>query len=307
MIKIILCCGIPASGKSTWAKDQVKNDPDGTIRINRDDLRNMLFNYHFSGSNEKMVLRIRDFCISDGLKRGKNIIIDDTNLKRSNFDDICKMAKALNIECIVMEKPFYIELNEAIERDNKREGTAKVGSNVIKKFWDQSGGKQFKFYKPRVENISKQNGSNYIAMVQDKSLPEAIIVDLDGTMCDISHRSPYDASKCLDDKPNQYVVDLVKLINSIGVKVIFLSGREDKYFDLSKEWLDTYYGKDYDLFMRKSADLRKDSIIKEEIFNSEIKNKYFVKFIIDDRLQVCQMWYRIGLPIFRVGDPDACF
>lgn len=28
---------------------------------------------------------------------------------------------------------------------------------------------------------------------------------------------------------------------------------------------------------------------------------------LDDRLRVCRMWHSLGLPVFRVGDPDADF
>ena len=36
MKRIILTRGIPASGKSTWAKQEVIKDPEHSIRINRD-------------------------------------------------------------------------------------------------------------------------------------------------------------------------------------------------------------------------------------------------------------------------------
>ena len=35
--------GIPGSGKSTFAKQWVQEDPEGRVRINRDDLRGMMF------------------------------------------------------------------------------------------------------------------------------------------------------------------------------------------------------------------------------------------------------------------------
>lgn len=42
MNKIILCQGIQGSGKSTWAKAWVKEDSEHRVRLNYDDLRNML-------------------------------------------------------------------------------------------------------------------------------------------------------------------------------------------------------------------------------------------------------------------------
>jgi len=55
------------------------------------------------------------------------------------------------------------------------------------------------------------------------------------------------------------------------------------------------------LIMRKHTDTRKDSIIKKEIFDEHIKGKYFVRFVLDDRNQVVDMWRQdLGLPCLQV-------
>jgi hypothetical protein len=97
------------------------------------------------------------------------------------------------------------------------------------------------------------------------------------------------------------------MFDARGVKIIFCSGREDKYYDLSSEWLDKHVGVNYSLYMRPSGNIEKDSIIKKNIFDTHIKDKYFIEAIIDDRLQVCQLWHELNLPLFRVGPPDASF
>ena len=43
------------------------------------------------------------------------------------------------------------------------------------------------------------------------------------------------------------------------------------------------------------------------IFDKEIKGKYNVVAIVDDRLSVSKMWHDRGLPLFRVGDPLSDF
>jgi predicted kinase len=45
MPKIILCRGIQGSGKTTWAKQWVLEDPEHRVRFNNDDIRNMLGKY----------------------------------------------------------------------------------------------------------------------------------------------------------------------------------------------------------------------------------------------------------------------
>mgnify|MGYP003455142708 FL=1 len=49
MNKLILTRGIQGSGKTTWARQWVAEDPDSRVRINNDDLRNMLGNYWVVG------------------------------------------------------------------------------------------------------------------------------------------------------------------------------------------------------------------------------------------------------------------
>jgi hypothetical protein len=52
--------------------------------------------------------------------------------------------------------------------------------------------------------------------------------------------------------------------------------------------------------MRGNDDNRCDSIVKEEIYNEYIKDKYNVLAVFDDRDRVVDMWRRIGLPTYQV-------
>ena len=56
--------------------------------------------------------------------------------------------------------------------------------------------------------------------------------------------------------------------------------------------------------MRKTGDNRKDCVVKREIFDAEIKDKYYIKFILDDRNQVVDMWRKMGLTCLQVADGD---
>lgn len=309
MQKLILTVGIPACGKSTWAKDEVRKDPEGTTRVNRDDLRTMMSNYTFTDSNEKLVTGVRDFAISHALKRGRNVIVDETNLNPRSFKEFCSMVQKLNIDCMIMEKPFYIELEEAIERDGKREGVNQVGEEVVRKFWKKSGGKGHKHYKPKVEVFYKNIGAcvdQSLALNQDETLPKAIICDLDGTLALMGKRSPYDASNCDEvDSPNKPVVATVKLFQSAGYHIIFCSGREDKDEAPSRRFIEMCLpNMPYHLFMRKTADQRKDSVIKEEIFNEHFFGKYNIVLLLDDRNQVVDHYRSMGLTVFQVAPGD---
>jgi hypothetical protein len=54
--------------------------------------------------------------------------------------------------------------------------------------------------------------------------------------------------------------------------------------------------------MRKTDDNRKDCIVKKEIYETFIKDKYNVLFVMDDRNQVVNMWREQGLTCFQVAD-----
>lgn len=323
MLKIFLTKGIPGSGKSTWAKAEIAKDPSNWVRINNDDLRAMMNGSVWSADYEKMITEARNYLIRDALKRGKNIIIDNLNINKRHFEDTCKIAKSVNVDVQVLEKVFYVELDEAIERDSKREGKAKVGEDVIKKWWKESGKTQFKFCKPRVEIFHSTKGNNVAieAPAYIPGLPEAVVCDLDGTLALIHNRSPYDASDCdLKDLPNTPVIETILAHYKAGRKIIFCSGREDKYkpetIRFIEMWVRTSYVLpansiksetnvsapiEYQLHMRKTDDFRKDSIIKEEIYQNEIDGKYNVLLVLDDRDQVVEFWRSKGLTCFQVA------
>lgn len=321
MQKIILMVGIPGSGKSTWAKTKIAADPDNWCRINNDDIRAMMNDSVWSKEYEGLITETRNFMIREALKRGKNVIIDNLNLNKRHFDEAVKIAKSVNGDYQIMEQPFFVELEVAIARDAARAGKAKVGESVIKKWWKDSGGKQFQYYKPRMENVKTHCDGSATAESPAwiDGLPEAVLCDLDGTLALMNGRSPYDASTCDQDLPNHPVIKTLLAHYAQGRKVIFCSGREDKYKDATIRFIEKYVkavkmvgqfdGKDYpeeavisyELYMRKTGDMRKDAIIKEEIYNEHIKDKVNVLLVLDDRNQVVDFWRSKGLVCFQVA------
>jgi len=293
MKTIIILRGIPASGKSTYAKQLVKDNPGMYKRINRDDMREMLDVYHFSKGNEKFVKKVRDILIKMALEDGKHVIVDDTNISMKNINRITQLAdehrKKTGHDVKVEVKEFEVDLEEAIERDSKRERP--VGSRTIRKMHRQLTGK----YDDR--------GPHY--KPQDETLPPAIICDLDGTLCVIHDRSPYDGTACESDLLNQPVFDIVKNYHDMGHQIILLSGRTDDAKPQTERWLAKYNVPYHQLIMRKHDDKRRDSIIKRELFENNIKGKYFVRFVLDDRNQVVDMWRQdLGLACLQVNYGD---
>lgn len=138
-------------------------------------------------------------------------------------------------------------------------------------------------------------------------MEKTIICDLDGTLALFEkedktqphYRNPYDASTCGNDLLNKVVASILH-----GKNVILVSGREDKYRDQTIEWL-TKHSISYNfLLMRKSGDNRKDSIVKQEIYEDYIKPNWDVEFVLDDRNQVVKMWREQGLVCLQVAEGD---
>jgi predicted kinase len=307
-LKIVLTRGAPGSGKSTWAKQEIAKDPLNWLRINNDDLRSSFNGSVFSGDYEKIIRETRHFLLQEALKRGLNVILDNVNASSRNWEEVCKLAKESNKDVMVFEKLFYAELEELLSRNAQREGSARVPDEVVKKFFKELGGKQFRFSNPKVEVFTRRDYTSdapFTPAIQDESLPHTIISDLDGTLSLFAgKRSSYDASDCdLIDDINKPVADTIKLYHEAGYKIIFSSGREDKYEPETRRFIEKHLpGVEYQLFMRKTNDSRKDSIIKEEIYRNNIEGKYLIKLVLDDRNQVVDLWRSLGLVCFQVAE-----
>jgi hypothetical protein len=137
-------------------------------------------------------------------------------------------------------------------------------------------------------------------------MKKAIIVDLDGTMCLFDNRGPFDYHKCDTDLPNKPVLDIVQRYQKDPeFTVIFVSGREDAAKDKTLIWLKKYLGYDpQHLFMRRTKDWRKDTVVKKELYEAHIKGKYTILFVLEDRDQVVKMWRSEGLTCFQVAEGD---
>lgn len=307
MKTILVLHGGQASGKSTFAKDLLKKEPGKWKRVNRDSIRLMLDNGEWSPENEKFVIKTRDFLIREGIKRDYNIIVDDMNFSK-NFDDISSIAESIGIDIQVVEKHFWVPLDEAIARDKNRENS--VGEKVIRETWLKNKLQYAKHYNERKTFFtSKKDEEKYKLIRFNPDNPKVYLCDIDGTCADISHRNPYDLEKCNDDAPIEPVIETVLNLHKQGYRIIFVSGRHDTYREETFAWLKKHFVIDrmpieFDLFMRKAGDKRADEIVKRKIFDDCVRDKYNVVGIFDDRPKVIRMWRELGLTVFQMNDKE---
>lgn len=298
MQKVYVLRGLQASGKSTFSKNLLKSEPNSWKRINRDLLREMLDDSVWSAQNEKLVVKTRDYLITESLRKGYNVIVDDTNLAKTNFDDICKIVEDTNLDCQVVEKNFVVDIEEAIKRDAAR--TKPVGEEVIRATAKRYSLKYDQHYNCRSQTFSKKIKS--VAPPFNPSLANCIMVDLDGTLALIHKRDPYDASKCDEvDEINEPVAQTCELYAKNGFKIVFMSGRKKDFEAATRRFIEKHLSCSYELYMRESHDNRKDSIVKKEMFEANVQNKYNVFFVMDDRNSVVEMWRDLNLKVFQVA------
>lgn len=312
MLTMYIMRGLPASGKSSTAKELVENNLGSIVRINRDLLRVMLNNNIFvKNVTEQITTGARDALIRDNFKRNRSVVVDDTNLDSATVKHLIKIADFFGaaVEFIDLE----VDVEECIRRDKLREskGEVTVGENVIR-------GMHKRFFvnnqlPPRPEN---KPGVTFEPVIKDESLFDAVIFDIDGTLADHQGiRSPYDYTQVIRDRPRMSVIKLARMYQKNGYTLIILSGREDSCREDTVKWLNTYlssidhngeiYRVPYTLYMRKAEDKRQDRIIKGEIFDTYIRNRYNVEAVYDDRDQVISLWRtELGLDACQVNYGD---
>ncbi|ARB06013.1 hypothetical protein fHeYen901_240 [Yersinia phage fHe-Yen9-01] len=299
MKKLILTVGCPGSGKSTWAQQYIKNNP-GFFEVNRDNLRTTMNalngrnEYKYTKAREKLVTDVQQDTVARLMMADstKGVIVSDTNLNQETRWKWAQIATANNwdLSYITIEQPW----TELVKRNSYR-GTSAVPVDVLRAMY---------------KNMCEYMASEKIAYVPNEELPKAVIFDLDGTLADNDHRSPYDLESLRNDKPKEMVVNLLKMLKENGYTIITVSGRESgtkdeplRYKHSTIEWMmASGFGLQVsEHYQRQQGDARKDDVVKEEIFRTKIAPNYNVKLAVDDRDQVVEMWRRIGVECWQVN------
>lgn len=288
MPTLLICKGLPASGKTTFAKTLTTT---GWMRVSKDDIREELSKtgWTWSRQNERDVKNKEENLISSYLMSGKNVVVDSTNFGKHE-NRLRSLAKQAGAEFEI--KDFTdVPVEVCIERNSKREKP--VPEKVI---WEMYN----KHIRKDVDN------SNKSPVKWVKGLPTAVICDLDGTLAIHVDRGPYDVEKCHTDALNPNIDSVLEALQQAGHQIIFMSGREDKVREKTRQWLIKMgwgYGDflPYPLFMRATNDRRNDTIIKNELFDAHVRDKYNVVCVLDDRDRVVMMWRDLGLTCLQVA------
>lgn len=145
--------------------------------------------------------------------------------------------------------------------------------------------------------------------------PKAIIVDIDGTLADCSHRvhhlqrTPKDWDAFYrgihEDLTHEHVLMLVEFFDRSHIQVIYVTGRSEAWRNDTEAWLSHRGLSGYThLHMRPDGDHRADDVLKREIYERDIQPYYDVLFALEDRSRVVKMWRSIGVPCLQVAEGD---
>lgn len=281
MVKLHVLKGLPASGKSTRAKELV--DQKGWVRVNRDLLREMLHYNAWSGKNESHTVEAEKQLVGHFLRSGMNVVVDDCNLNEQNL--AMWMSVSLFNNAKFSQEHIQTTWQECIERDKGREKS--VGAHVIKQMALQYG-QLFR------EDISK----------------EIIVCDIDGTIANIDHRLHWVQGETKDwksffaemdkDTVREDVKAMLKEYEHAGHDILFVSARPEDYREQTEKWLMDNLGYNF-VLMRGKGDKRPDTMVKADIYRKYLQH-YPIKAVIDDRPSVIRMWQEeFGLNVIDVG------
>lgn len=137
--------------------------------------------------------------------------------------------------------------------------------------------------------------------------PQAVLCDIDGTLAIHSGRSPYDYARCGEDKLNKPVATFLResaRYASGSRSVILLSGRPESAREATALWLDLNGVTWEELHMRADGDFRSDAVVKRELFDRWVRDRFDIQVVLDDRNRVVELWRSLGLPTWQVNDGD---
>lgn len=295
MAKLTALIGLPASGKSTAAKELVRKSGYNKARINRDDLRAMLYDSNWSRDREKHIIGVEKAIARYFLDNKIPVVLDDTNFKNP-WPEFVKNYNQTNPLFSDYDTASYEEvfidtpLEECIRRDALRDKS--VGRNVITK-------------------MALRNG-----LVKFPDLP-VVLVDIDGTLARSEGRERHLKGEKKDWKSyynelesDSPVLEIFKWVSELSKDhtIIIVSGRGAEWENRTIDWFNSLWngvpeGKApyFPVFLwlfRDSGDRREDYVVKSEILDLlPVKPK----FVIDDRPCVVEMWRERGIMVIPVA------
>ncbi|MFC6081042.1 phosphatase domain-containing protein [Sphaerisporangium aureirubrum] len=299
MSTFIICRGLPASGKTTWARAWVADAPGARARVNRDDIRAAIHNgAHIDGVTEPRVRAVRDAQILALLTAGSDVVLDDTNLSDDTVRHLADLARSAGAG-VHLQDFTNVPLQVCIDRDAARD--PRVGEDVIR-------GMHTRYLHGRDLPLPMPEGLVATALrpyEPEPDAPRAVLVDIDGTLALRDDRGPYDWDRVGEDLPNRAVIAVVCALAAAGHRILFVSSRPEGCRDATLRWLHQHVAvRISGLHLRRPGDQRPDYQVKADLFDAHVRDHYDIVCALEDRRRVVAMWRALGLTVLQVADGD---
>lgn len=294
--------GLPASGKTTAARELQAESGGRMRRVNLDDLRAMLDiplpegAERRSYAHEQTVLAIQDAAVRAAVEGGFDVVVDNTHMT----PHIPKRLKAAvaGLATFVVHDFTDVPVEECLRRDAERERP--VGEEIIRILADKHEKSRRGGWRLTAEWLNDEPAVEpYTA---DPALPSAVMCDIDGTLAIRGDRGAYDFTRCEEDLLNVSVRGALRSFRSAdGDVVVLLSGRGEEHRARTEAWLRAHEVPYDELWMRAAGDQRRDDVVKAELFDRHVRHRFAVRVSLDDRDRVVAVWRRMGLPTWQVN------
>lgn len=290
MNKVIICRGIQGSGKSTWAKAWVLEDPENRIRINNDTITEMWGEPFGTKGLYQRLKNFRKKLLEDSLYEGLDVVVDNMNLSEDSVNEIKSVVETFNRNTggsyTIEFKDFLdVPLEVCLERNANRSNS--LDESIIRK--------TYKTYRNKIASILNNNMLSNLKS-KNPDFADCIIVDMDGTLCFNTTGRPFYGvpDKMLEDAPCENLINLVNTLSKT-CHVIILTGRDESAREATVKWLENHKVIYDSLIMRKLNDFRSGDIVKKELYEQYVLDNYNVLFVLEDSRKCVDMWRKEGL------------
>ena len=165
---------------------------------------------------------------------------------------------------------------------------------------------------------------------------KTIIFDLDGTLAIIDKRKEhatqsngkinwnefFNPAHIAFDEPNEPVIKLAQMLHDNNYEILIFSGRNDRMYERTVEWLewndvpfdllvmrpDKFQGRTWPVaeYNPATPDMRymPDEKLKKAMLDEFVEDLDDVFLVVDDRDKVVKMWRDLGLNTFQVAPGD---
>jgi predicted kinase len=294
--------GLPASGKSTRARELLAAADGRMRRVSLDDLRRMLDDNDGSKrlgrAHEETVLAVQDAAVLAAIESGFDVVVDNTHL-------VARIPKRLK-QLLGGRAEFRVhdltdvDVEECVRRDAARPNP--VGEEHIRAMALRLA--STKASKWKLSEAELNEVVPVRSYVPDPSLPAAVMCDIDGTLADNKGRGPYDWAKLESDALIVATADALVAFAARGDRIILMSGRGEDVREATERWLAAHGVAYHELWMRKAGDTRADDVVKSELFDAHVRHRFAVRVVLDDRSRVVALWRRMGLACWQVDYGD---